>query len=317
MSESGEFARIRAIIARLGPAASAGIGDDCAVVPDGKGRIVVSTDMSVEGVHFRTEWLSLEEIGWRAAASALSDLAAEGATTVGLLASVGCPEGAPPDAVVQVMGGVGDAVREAGGTVLGGDLSRAPQWVVDITVLGRTERPVRRGGARSGDMLWVSGTLGGARAALKAWQARLDPAASARAAFAHPIPRLALGRALAAAGATAMLDVSDGLAGDARHLARRSGVQLVVDLDRVPVHPDAGAAAARAGESASVFAARGGEDYELLVTIPASITDATVDRVARQTGVPLTRIGEVLSGSGVHLLLDGREQPFSGFDHFA
>jgi thiamine-monophosphate kinase len=197
VNDPGEFGRIRAIVARLGAAASGGIGDDCAVLPEGPGRLVVSTDLSVEGVHFKTEWLTLEEIGWRAAAGALSDLAAMGAETVGLLASVATPPGASPDAVIQVMAGVGMAVQAAGGVVLGGDLSRAPQWLVDVTVIGRAARPVLRSGAQPGDSVWVTGALGGARAALQAWQRGQEPPAAARVAFAHPLPRIGIGKVLA------------------------------------------------------------------------------------------------------------------------
>jgi thiamine-monophosphate kinase len=304
---SGEFDRIRAIVARLGGSAARDIGDDCAVIPDGPGTLVVSTDLSVEGVHFRTEWLTLEEIGWRCAAGALSDLAAQGAGAVGLVASVGVPKGSADDAVVQLMGGVGDAVRAAGGLVLGGDLSSAPTWLVDITVFGRAERPVRRNGARPGDSVWVSGTLGGARAALTAWQRGEEPVAEARAAFARPIPRIALGQRLAAVGASAMIDLSDGLSGDAPHLAAASGVELVIDLERLPLHPSV-------PDHSPLAAAKGGEDYELLVTLPAAV-DPTL--IASETGIPLTRIGTVGAGQGTRLLLHGIPQALGGFDHFA
>ena len=136
---SGEFDRIRAIITRLGGSAARDIGDDCAIVPEGPGHLVVSTDLSIEGTHFRTGWLGYEEIGWRCDAGALSDLAAQGASVTGVVVSVGCPASAASDAVVRLMGGVGDAVREAGGIVLGGDLSQAPQWIEHL----RTRRAAR------------------------------------------------------------------------------------------------------------------------------------------------------------------------------
>lgn len=302
---SGEFDRIRAIIARLGTAAAPDIGDDCAIVPEGPGTLLVSTDLSVEGTHFRTGWLSYEEIGWRCAAGALSDLAAQGASVTGLVASVGCPASAASDAVVRLMGGVGDAVREAGGVVLGGDLSQAPQWVVDITVLGRAQRPVSRRGARAGDTIWVSGMLGGARAALRAWLRAEEPQAAARVAFAHPVPRIALGQALARAGVTAMMDLSDGLAGDAQHLARASGVGIAIDLGLLPAHP----------ATDLLGAAQGGEDYELLFTTSGG--SDIIAGIARDTGVTLTRIGTVSDGTGVELRLNGQLQHLQGFDHFA
>jgi thiamine-monophosphate kinase len=312
---AGEFERIRAIIARLGDAAAADIGDDCAVIPAGPGTLVVSTDLSVEGVHFRTEWLTFEEIGWRCAAGALSDLAAQGASVAGLVASVGTPAAAQDDAVVRLMAGVGSAVREAGGTVLGGDLSRAPQWLVDITVFGRAARPVLRSGARAGDTVWVSGALGGARAALEAWQRGGAPTTEARRAFAHPVPRLGLGQILGAMGITAMLDLSDGLAGDAPHLAQASDVGLAIELERLPQHPDVTAAAQLAGIAPALFAAAGGEDYELLFT--TSLPGDDVVRRAGASGVPVTQIGSVTADRGTRLLLAGQPQRLKGYDHFA
>lgn len=316
MSERGsEFDRIRAIIARLGPAAAPDIGDDCAVIPDGPGSLVVSTDLSVEGVHFRTEWLSFEEIGWRCAAGALSDLAAQGAGVTGLVASVGSPPSAADDSVVQLMDGVGQAVREAGGLVLGGDLSRAPQWLVDITVFGRAARPVLRSGARPGDTVWVSGALGGARAALEGWLRGDSPAGGARQAFAHPLPRIWLGQALSRLRVSAMLDLSDGLAGDAPHLARASNVGLAIELERLPLHNDVTAAAHRAGAVPALFAAAGGEDYELLFT--TSVASAEVARCASEIGVPVTQIGIVTEHRETWFLLGGEPQELKGYDHFA
>jgi len=311
-----EFDRIRHIIARLGSAAGA-IGDDCAVIPEGPGRLVASSDLSVEGVHFRTDWLTLEEIGWRAAAGALSDLAAEGASAVGVLVSLGVPAGAREEDPVEIMAGVGAAVASVGGVVLGGDLSGAGQWLVDVMVLGRAERRVTRAGAVPGDGLWVTGRLGGARAALSAWLGGSVPPPLAREAFAHPLPRLAAGRALAAAGATAMLDVSDGLGGDAQHLAAASACALEIDLDLLPVHPDVDEAARREAIPSARFAALGGEDYELLVTLPSSFDIDAAARISGSTGVPLTRIGAAAAGSGARFRLAGEEVKLKGFDHFA
>ncbi len=311
-----EFDRIRRIIARLGPVAGP-IGDDCAVIPEGPGRLVASSDLSVEGVHFRTEWLTLTEIGWRAAAAALSDLAAEGASAVGVLVSLGVPPGAAEGEPAEIMAGVGEAVASVGGVVLGGDLSGAGQWLVDVMVLGRAERPVTRAGARPGDALWLTGRLGGARAALSAWVEGSAPPPEARSAFAHPEPRLSAGQALAAAGATAMLDVSDGLGGDAAHLAAASACALEIDLDLVPVHPDVIEAARRKGIHPARFAALGGEDYELLVTMPPGFGPNDAARISRASGVPLTRIGVVAPGSGARFRLAGAEIDLKGFDHFA
>ncbi|TFG45283.1 MAG: thiamine-phosphate kinase [Gemmatimonadales bacterium] len=311
-----EFDRIRAIAAALGPAAT-GLGNDCAVLPPGFGEVVLSTDLSVEGVHFRREWLSLEEIGWRAASAALSDLAAAGAEPVGLTASVGAPRDSSSDELVELMRGVGAAAVAVGGRVLGGDLARAPAWVVDITVVGRSARPVGRSEARPGDLLWVTGTLGGARAALDAWASGGTPAAGARERFAHPAPRIAEGRWLAAHGAHAMLDISDGLGGDAAHLAAASEVRVEIDLEQIPVHPDAVACALAHGDAVQAFAARGGEDYELLVALPKRFDDLEARRFQQDTGTVLTRIGRIRRGNGVAATFAGVPVALSGHDHFA
>ncbi|HXG43147.1 MAG TPA: thiamine-phosphate kinase [Gemmatimonadales bacterium] len=311
-----EFDRIRRLVAALGPQAGP-VGDDCAVLAWPGGALVLSVDLAVEGVHFRRDWLSLREIGWRATAAALSDLAAEAAVPVGLLTSLGLPAGASEAELDELARGIGAAAEAAGTAVLGGDLSRADRLIVDVVAVGRAERPVSRAGARPGDGLWVSGTLGGARAALAAFLAGREPDPEARRALAHPVPRLALGRALARAGARAMLDLSDGLGGDARHLAAASSVRLTVDLAGLPVAPAAAAEAAAAGLPPPVFAALGGEDYELLAALPPEFGPEQARAVERETGVPLVRIGEVAAGTGVAFRLDGAELSLKGYDHFA
>jgi thiamine-monophosphate kinase len=300
-----EFDRIRAIAAALGDARA--LGDDCAVVAVGDTSIVLSTDASVEGVHFRRDWLTLEEIGWRSAAAALSDLAAAGADCIGVLAAVTVPTSSNEGELVSLMRGVAAAAQAAGGTVLGGDLTRGPAWSAAITVVGRAARPVSRAGARAGDTLWLTGQLGGARAALTAWTAGQIPTAAHRKSFAHPEPRLCAGRWLARHGATAMLDLSDGLGADAGHLAAASAVRLEIDLALVPVAPGVEAAAAAAG----------GDDYELLVAMPAEFSADDASALARECDLPLTRIGRIREGTGVALLLDGAAVEIAGYDHFA
>ncbi|HEX2451961.1 MAG TPA: thiamine-phosphate kinase [Gemmatimonadales bacterium] len=310
-----EFDRIRAIAAALGPAASS-LGNDCALVA-GEGLLALSTDVSVEGVHFRREWLSGEEIGWRAAAAALSDLAASAATPIGLLAAVTLPADASEADLTAVMRGVGGAAVAAGGKVLGGDLSRGAEWSIAITVVGRTARALTRAGAKTGDRVWVTGSLGAARAALSHWVRSESPPADARQAFVRPEPRIAAGLALAGLGAHAMLDLSDGLGGDARHLAAASGIALAIELERIPVAPAALAEAQRAGLDASRFAAEGGEDYELLVALPPTFGEGDAAELTRACAVPLTMIGEVRTGSGVRYSLHGAPVELGGWDHFA
>lgn len=303
-----EFDRIRAIAAALGPRAR-GLGNDTALLPLGDTLLALSTDLSVEGVHFRREWLTLEEIGWRATAAALSDLAAAAATPLGVLAALTLPGTEPAGSSVALMEGAGAAAAAVGATVLGGDLSSGDALSLAITVVGTVAVPVGRSGARPGDGLWVTGELGGARAALADLLAGRPPEAAARARFAHPEPRIDWGRRLAAGGASAMLDLSDGLAGDAEHLAAASRVALRIELERIPVHPAVQQAAATAGEPAPAFAASGGEDYELLVALPAGVT--------ADPDIQLTRVGEVQAGAGLRLDWQGRPVSLAGYRHFA
>lgn len=307
-----EFDRIRAIAEVLGPRA-AELGDDCAMVPLNGGFLALSTDVSVDEVHFRRGWLSAREIGWRATAAALSDLAAVGADPAGLLVAVTLPPDCADGDLLALMDGVGAAASASGTPVLGGDLARGGTLQLAVTVVGSTASWRGRSGAQPGDRLWVTGALGGARAALRSWQSGGTPDPAAREAFARPIPRLAAGRWLAAAGAHAMIDLSDGLAGDADHLAAASGVAMTIHLPLVPCHPSL--AALPVSEAARV-AAEGGEDYELLVALPPVFGAEEARRCEVETGVPLTRIGEVGEGVGVRLLDGKLPVALSSFDHF-
>ncbi|HEV8265622.1 MAG TPA: thiamine-phosphate kinase [Gemmatimonadales bacterium] len=304
LGPGAEFDRLRAIFARLGADAS-GVGDDCALLSLGNTTLAVSIDCSLEGVHFRTDWLTFEEIGWRAAAAALSDLAADGAEPLGVLVSLGMPgrgkrDTGNVDPGVEIMAGVAAAAGSVGAKVLGGDLVRSETYVVDVCVLGTAKRPVRRTGAQAGDGLWVTGTLGGAALALAGLRAGTRPAGALGRRYLHPEPRVAAGQWLAAHGATAMLDVSDGLAADAGHLAAASGVGLEIALERLPCWDGV----------APLAAAASGEEFELLVTLPVSFTE-TPD-------FQLTRIGTCFRGAGVRLLEGTTPVALpAGYDHFA
>jgi len=301
----GEFDVLRAIFAALG-AAGRDLGDDCALIPVGGRTLAISIDLSLEGVHFRTDWLAFKEIGWRATAAALSDLAAEGATPLGVLVSLGVPGNASP--AVQIMTGVGAAARSVGASVLGGDLVRSPHYLVDVCVLGVAQRPMRRSGARPGNGLWVTGRLGGAGLALAGLRAGRRLAPGVRRRFARPVPRIAAGRWLARRGARAMIDISDGLAGDAGQVAAASGIAITIELERVPCWPGVAPRAA----------ARSGEEYELLVAMPRSFGSAGARAFRRATGLPLTRIGACSAGRGVRITQDGRPiAPLPGYDHFS
>ena len=312
LGAGGEFDRLRAIFTRLGDAA-AELGDDCALVSLDDVTLAVSIDCSYEGVHFRTDWLSFEEIGWRAGAAALSDLAAEGAKPLGLLVSLGIPtpgtrHPTPPDDASDIMAGIAAAATSVGAKVLGGDLIKSDKYLVDVCVLGTAPHPVRRAGARPGDALWVTGTLGGSRLALQRLKAARPLEGPLRARFAHPEPRIAAGQWLAAQGATALIDISDGLSSDAGHLAAASRVGVEIALERVPCWPGVD----------PLSAAASGEEYELLVALPAAFGDARARSFPQQFGVPLTRIGVCASGTGVRFTDRGQTVAVpAGYDHFA
>ena len=312
LGPGGEFDRLRAIYASLG-AVGRGLGDDCALVRIGSRTIALSIDLSLEGVHFRTEWLSFREIGWRATAAALSDLAAEGAQPLGVLVSVGLPgtgrgrgQGRR-DPATEIMSGVGAATRSVGARVLGGDLVRSSRYLVDVCVLGLAARPVRRSGAHAGDGLWVTGQLGGAALALAALRAGRRLAAAVRRRFARPVPRIAAGVWLARRGAHAMIDVSDGLASDAGHVAAASGVRIEIELGGMPCWPGVTPRAA----------VRSGEEYELLVALSPRFGERDARAFRRATGLRLTRIGRCVAGRGIGMTDHGRPTtPPAGFDHF-
>ena len=242
------------------------IGNDAAQL-DG---FVITQDALVEGVHFRLDWISWRDLGFRAAAVNLSDLAASGATPHGLIVSLGAPAETRVADVLELYEGI----AEAGVPVVGGDTTRAASLVLSVTAIGRSVRVPGRDGARAGDLIVVTGSLGAGGAAFR------------RGAFVRPPLRLEEGRRLAA-HAHAMLDISDGIHTDDGHLARRSGCRVLIDLDRVPL-------AAGAGVEDLAF----GEDYELLAAVEESGGFAEIGRCEEGEGVMLIRRGEpvVLAG---------------------
>jgi thiamine-monophosphate kinase len=310
LGPGAEFDLLRTIFQRLG-AAAGNLGDDCALIEVGGATLALSIDASLEGVHFRTDWLSFEEIGWRATAAALSDLAAVGATATGVLVTLGLPadvDRARGNAV-EIMAGVGAASSAVGARVLGGDLTRSDKYLVDVAVAGTVDRPVTRGGARPGDELWVTGSLGGPGKALRALEAGQPLEPEMRRRFTRPEPRLAAGRRLAALGATAMIDISDGLAADARHLAAASSLTLEIALERIPCWPGVTPEEAVAS----------GEEYELLVALPPTFSGAEASGVTAEAGVAIARIGRCVAGPPEVRVTDrGRAVPApAGWDHFA
>ena len=237
------------------------------------GGLVVTQDTLVEGVHFRLDWISFRDLGFRAAAVNLSDLAASGAEPEGLVVSLG----APPDTAVADLLELYEGIAETGAQVVGGDTTRADTLLLSVTALGRSDRVPGRAGAEPGDLLVVTGPLGAAGAAFREER------------YTRPPLRIGEGRRLART-AHAMLDISDGLARDAGHIAHRSGVRCVLELDRIPL-----------AEGATIDDLGFGEDYELLAAVAEP--DFHV-------------VGRCEQGEGVELLRDGRPYALTGWDHF-
>lgn len=299
-----------------------GSGDDAAIsLRDG--AVATSVDMLVEGVHFTIPPFGPADVGHKALAVALSDLAAMGALAREAFIQLGVPTGREHEELLELAAGLAGVAATHGVAIAGGDVSRAPALVLAVTVVGTApdaEALVRRAGARSGDVLAVTGELGGAASALVlAADERLAAQVDSRLAEPlrrrqlRPEPRLAAGLALAGVGATAMIDLSDGLGADAAHLARASGVGLEIDLDRLPVQAGVAEVAAAGGRDRLDLAASGGEDYELLATLPPARAEAAMTAV-EEAGGRLTVIGEVTATGAVTLSgSEGRRDP-GGFD---
>lgn len=277
LSELGELELVRELAAR---GLAERIDDDAALL---EGGVVVTQDALVEGVHFRLDWTSWHDLGYKAAAVNVSDLAASAARPEALLVALCLPAATPFERVLELYEGI----AETGVPVRGGDTTAAPALTLSVTAVGRSERVPGRGGARPGDLVVVTGPLGGAGAGFRALaEGRRDDPAARR--HLRPPLRVAEGAALGRV-ATAMLDVSDGLAADAARIAAASGCRLAIDLGAVP----------RLGELEDLGF---GEDYELLATTPDPL------------GFPV--IGRVEEGAGVELTLDGRRVELGGWEHF-
>ena len=285
-------------------------GDDCAVVRLGGETWVAAADMLVSGRHFRG-WATPEDVGYKAVAVNVSDVAAMGGTPRFVLVSGGAPD---PETVLRCMEGVLEACREFGVYPLGGDTTGADALVVDVAILGDLDAgPVLRSGARPGHLLAATGELGASAAGLIALRSGSREPARLVERHLRPTPRLDAGRAAARFGAGAMIDLSDGLASDVRHLCDRSGVGCRIDLERLPVAEDTREYLASQGLDPRILAATGGEDYELLVAAPEDVLGA----IREETGVALTVVGEVTPGSEPEFVLDGRVvTDLAGWDHF-
>jgi thiamine-monophosphate kinase len=276
-----------------------GLGDDATVVKALK-LCVTSVDTIVEGVHFRLDdpHTSFRDVGWKALAGALSDIAAMGAQTGEAYVALGIPAHVSEQQALELMLGAEELAELTATTIAGGDVVSAPALFVSVTIVGWAERDqklIGRDGARPGDLVGVTGTLGGRPR--------------------RPMPKLREGRAIAPAGTHAMIDISDGLATDARHIAQSSGVVLKIDLEKLPVDEDTQRTAEQLGIPVWQAAATAGEDYELCVCVPRKRADRA-SAAAERAGTKITWVGHVSEGwPGVVLRHEGRKQTLTGFEH--
>jgi len=335
LAELGERALIERVRRRPGLPAEGvlvGIGDDTAVCTWPGGELLLTTDTLVEDVHFRRSTATLRDVGAKALAVNLSDVAAMGGEPRYILLALAVPPTCPVSDVDDFYTGLGEMAARHGVALVGGDTCASPdRIVVTVALVGRVEgSPLRRSGARPGDAIVVTGSLGAAAAGLALLErGPLEPPADVPAEVidavlrAHrvPTPRVAEGRLIRASGlATAMIDLSDGLATDLGHIAAESGVGAEDRLATLPIGEATRRVAWALGEEPTAWAVSGGEDYELLFTTRPGETASLVARLTRETGTPASVIGEIRPASEGVRFVDGAGRPIPvrpGFDHFA
>jgi thiamine-monophosphate kinase len=327
---SGERALIAEIRARAGTPPAwlpVGIGDDAAVVEAERGALeILTTDALVEGVHFERRFCTLRDIGWKALAVNLSDIAAMGGTPRLALLSLGLPDAMAAPEVHELLDGFFALASESRVTLAGGNVTRSPgPLFVDVTVSGfaRRRHVLTRGAAGAGDALYVTGELGGAAAGLGWLKDTTDTTDTKELAgcvrrYCAPEPRVRVGALLGRnRAASACMDLSDGLADAVRQIAAASGLGAVVDGDALPIPAAARAWFERSGCDPVAAAAAGGDDYELLFAVPRRARGRLATVIRQSRGVPITRIGELTSDPELILVNGGRrEQLPEGFVHF-
>jgi thiamine-monophosphate kinase len=325
LSEFDLLAKLRARLGTVGDRVVIGSGDDAAVVRVGGAVSVTSVDAFVEGVHFRLATTSMRDLGHKCLAAALSDIAAMAASPGEAYITVGLPEHLGEREMLELADGAQALAQEHDVTICGGDLTRADELFVAVTVVGYAddaESIVTRRGAAPGHLVGVTGALGGSGAGLLLLERKppgIDMQTGERLLDRHlrPRPLLAAGHALAAAGVSAMLDVSDGIASDLQRLSEQSGVSIEVQLGSLPLDEGVVEVAAAVGIDALEVAAAAGEDYELLFTAPEDARKR-VEQAGSDSGSPVTWIGRVSgTGDAAPTLLDetGRSRRFAGWDH--
>ncbi len=325
VTDLGEFGLIARITAgrELSPGTLLGPGDDAAVLAAADGRVVVTTDVLVEGVHFRLDWSTPHQVGRKAVAANLADVAAMGAVPTALVVGLAVPGRTPISTVDGLAAGMWAEAGQAGAAIVGGDLVSSEQLVVSVTALGDLQgrAAVTRSGARPGDVLGLCGRLGWSAAGLAVLRRGLpsplarSPSAGSPLAVvaAHrvPEPPYGAGPQAASAGATAMIDISDGLLADAGHVAEASGVGIDIDSAALPVASLLVEVASALDADARHWVLTGGEDHALLASFPAGVT----------LPVGWTEVGVVREGRGVTVdggeVLPGDEVPPAGWQHFS
>lgn len=323
VSELGEFGLID-LLARMIPESPQkqlilGIGDDTAAWRGDTATQLGTVDTLIEGVHFSLDATSWQELGWKALAINLSDVAAMGGVPKYALVALALPGDTEVAAVTALYEGMIELAQRFGVAIIGGNISRAPQVSITVTVLGSSGQDgqiLTRAAARPGDKIAVTGSLGAAAAGLEMLKNKLmfsyEAASHLREAFLKPEPRVAEGQILVAQGVKAAIDISDGLAADLGHVCQSSKVGARVEVEQVPVDP---VVRANFGSRALELALSGGEEYQLLFTAPAEV----IDKVKKAVSCPVTVIGEIVTGKEVALLAgDGSpfELPGKGWEHF-
>ncbi len=330
LSEDALIEAIARLFSAEEPGVVLGMGDDAAVVEQGGGHQILTTDLLVEGVHFERGTISARDLGAKSITVNVSDVAAMGGSPRYALASIALPPDVDVPWAMELYGGMRDACGEYGLALVGGDTNRADAIVVSVAVVGDVAvgHAVLRSGAQPGDLIVVTGSLGAAAGGLAL--SRTEPSTAAAvlsepwgrelaATFARPVARVGEGQTLAQAGATAMMDVSDGFAIDLSRLCQASGVGARVELARIPVAAALRQAASALGVDALELALSGGEDYELLATIDATHVERAHRDLRERFGVPLAEVGVVVDEGLVAVAPDGTSSPLEarGWDHFA
>jgi len=330
LGELGVIARIRSAVGqRAGTGVKTGIGDDTAVLaPSAGASLLATTDLLIEDVHFRRAWASPADIGWKAMAVNLSDIASMGGVPRWALVAVALPASAEAHEIDALYEGLRDAAAPHGVAIVGGDTSMSPRgWMINVTLLGEHEgTPKLRSAATTGDVVAVTGTLGRAAAGLALLEtgapAILGAALRDELTTSHlrPTPRLAEGRWLGAQpGVHAMMDLSDGLTTDLGHICRESAVGARIVLDRLPAAPAVREAARALGRDPLDWIAAGGEDYELLLTCEPAAADLLAQGLRAATGTTLTTIGRIERKGAAVTYVDACGELVvlrSGYEHF-